>query len=535
VSTTVTTWIRNASDDLAVSQGCYFDEDAGKFVCDFVETFCRQSKGRWRGTPLSLLDWQRDLIMRVYGWKRSDGRRRFRRVYVEVPKKNGKSTLVSALALVALLADGEPAAEVYLNAVDREQAGIVFDESARMVAASPELAGRLEVIPSRGVIVHEQYNGKIKKNSADAPSKDGVNASHWIFDELHRFKSREVYDIFRYAGASREQPLEITITTAGESTDGVWHELRDYSEQVAAGLVADTTHLGVIYRADPEKDDLDDPETWRRVNPSMGVTITEDDFRLELEAAKAIPSTWSNFLRLRLGIVAGGDAQFTSPEAWAHGNDPPNLELGRPCYLGLDMSSKIDLTALVLLCPDGLGGFDVGAWFWTCKDGIAQKEKRDGASYQAWARDGKLTLCDGGEIDYAAVKTKILELSRVYDLRGLGGDPWNVGQLLQELQDEEGLPVFQVRQGYASLSAPTKALEALIASRKLRHGGNEPLAWCVCNAIAQRDENANVRLSKRKSKRRIDGASALVNALAVATAVPAEESSVYEERGLMYL
>jgi phage terminase large subunit-like protein len=527
-------WIRDASDTVAVARGCTFDEAAGQFACDFVEAFCRQSKGRWRGQAIELLPWQRDLIMRAFGWKAADGTRRFRRVYVEVPKKNGKSTLVSALVLLLLLADGEPAPEVYLNAVDREQAAIVFDEAARMVAASPELAARLDVIPSKGVILDPANDGKLKKNSADAPSKDGVNASAWIFDELHRLKSREMYDIFRYAGASRDQPLEIVITTAGEDTTGVWHELREYSDQVAAGTVEDTTHLGVVFRADREKDDLDDPAVWRRVNPSMGVTIQEEDFAREYAEAKAIPSNLGNFLRLRLGVVSSGDSKFCAPEAWAACAGVPDLAESRECYLGLDMSSKVDLTALVAAFPDPEGrGFDLAAWFWTPADGLALREKRDGAAYRVWAAAGVLTVCDGGEIDYAAVKARILECSRTWRVKCLGGDPWNVAQLLQELQEAEGMHVMAVRQGFASLSTPTKTLEGLIAGRRLRHGGNPLLAWCLLNAVAQKDENSNIRLSKKKSGRRIDGASALVNAIAVAATGQGEDRSVYEERGIL--
>jgi phage terminase large subunit-like protein len=529
-------WIRNASDELAVAQGCWFDEGAGQFVCDFIEEFCRQSKGRWRGKPIELLPWQRDLVMRAFGWRRSNGLRRFRRVYIEIPKKNGKSTLVSALIVALLMTDGEGAPEIYVNACDRYQANIVFEEAARMIKASPELAKRLTIVPSAGVIADEANDGKIQKNSADADNKDGANASHWIFDELHRFKGRAQYDVFRYAGASREQPLEITITTAGEDSDGVWHELRDYSEQVTEGLVEDTSHLGVIYRADPEKDDLDDPAVWRRVNPSMGVTIKEEDFRAEFEQAKAIPSTLANFKRLRFGIVAGGEARFVAPEAWKACGGTPLVEPGRACYLGLDMSSKIDLTALVALFPDDEGGFDVRPWFWTTKENLVEKERRDGASYRAWVEAGHLTACDGGEIDYAAVKRQILAVSEEYQLLRFGGDPWNVRQLLQELQEEEGLPVMEVRQGFATLTGPTKRLEGLIANRKLRHGNHPVLAWCFSNAVAKRDDNLNVRLDKRKSKKRIDGAAALVNALVAADAGEAiDESSVYESEGLLLL
>jgi phage terminase large subunit-like protein len=211
--------IQNASDQLALSQGCYFDEAQGMRPIEFIEKFCRQSKGRWAGKPLTLLDWQRSFIMRLFGWRAPSGLRRFRTAYLEVGKKNGKSTMMSALVIYLLLADKEGAPEIYLNAVDREQASIVFDEAARMVESSPYFTKWLEVTKSKKRIIDPIRHGKIQANSADAPSKDGVNASVLIFDEIHRFKTRELWDVLQYAIVSRQQPLRIVITTAGEEED----------------------------------------------------------------------------------------------------------------------------------------------------------------------------------------------------------------------------------------------------------------------------------------------------------------------------
>ena len=308
-------WIRNASDHFALEEGCYFDAELGESVIEFIETFCKQSKGRWVGQNLTLQEWQRDWVMRLYGWRRADGTRRFRTAYLEVAKKNGKSTVVSALANRHIVDVDDGALEIYLSAVDREQSGIVFDEAARMVKASPELASRLQVIASKGRIVDPVGHGKIQRNSADAPSKDGVNASLMIFDELHRFKTRELWDVFQYAGAAREQPLKIVITTAGEEEEGVWFELRTHAEAVNNGTRRDTEFLGVVYRSDPQ-DDIESPDTWKKANPSLGVTLTEADFRQDLARAKTNPAEMQNFLRLRLNIVARSEAKFLDIAAW---------------------------------------------------------------------------------------------------------------------------------------------------------------------------------------------------------------------------
>jgi phage terminase large subunit-like protein len=532
-------WIRNDSDRAAIELGCYLDEQRGKDVCDFVEAFCRQSKGRWQGQPLTLLDWQRDFLMRLFGWLDKDGRRRFKSFYLEVAKKNGKSTLISAIALFLLLIDAlvsgirDGAPEVYLNAVDREQASIVFDECMRMVKASPELESRVEVIASKGRIIDPVGFGKIQKNSADAPSKDGVNGSS-LFDELHRFKSRELWDIFKYAGASREQPIRGVITTAGEEEDGPWFEQRLKSEQINSGAVADIAHLGVVYRADPG-DDLDSPETWKKANPSLGITIKEEEFRAALEEAKRTPSEWADFLRLRLNIVCRGDQQFISAEDWAQCGGAHILGTDEPAFGGLDLSQTRDLSAFELVIGNQTLGFDVISRFWLPEDGIVELEKAHQVPYRTWADRGFIELTPGNVIDYAFIRAEIVSLCKQFNVRSLFADPYNATKLGLELKEQDGLPIEFIRQGYLSLSAPTKELQRLVLGRKIRHADHPILKWHCANAVVEQDAAGNLKLSKRKSKRKIDGMAALVNAIAAATSSNDYEPSVYETRPILFL
>jgi phage terminase large subunit-like protein len=525
-------WIHNASDRLAVERGCYVDLVKAQRPVTFIESFCRQSKGRWAGEPLTLLPWQRDFVMRLFGWRRPDGRRRFTTCFLEVAKKNGKSTLAAALSLFLILADGEGAPEVYLNAVDRSQADLVFEESARMVDQSPDIASRLRVTRTLGRIVDPVGYGKIQKNSADAPSKDGVNASASIFDELHRFKSRALWEVFEYAGAAREQPLRLVITTAGEEEAGPWFEQRDYSEKVNDGTIPETSHLGVVYRALPD-DDLDDPATWRKANPSLGVTISEEDFARDLRKAKETPTEWANFMRLRLNIVIRGDQAFVSAEQWDACNAHAILTRSEPIWGGLDLSSIDDITALVTLAGDPHTGFDVEAKFWLPEEGIVALERKHQVPYRAWAEEGLITLTSGNVIDYQFVRSEINLQAAERDLRKLFVDPYNATKLAGELKEQDGLPVEYIRQGFLSLSAPTKELLRLIASQRIRHGGNPILKWHACNAIAEQDAAGNLKLSKSKSKRKIDGMAALVNAIAAATSDIDAGASVYESRGAL--
>jgi phage terminase large subunit-like protein len=526
-------YIQNASDQLALEQGCVFDEAKGNRPIEFIERFCRQSKGRWAGKPLTLLDWQRSFVLRLFGWRAPNGLRRFRTAYLEVAKKNGKSTMIAALVLYLDLADDEGAPEVYLNAVDREQASIVFEESARMVERSPYFSKRLQVIPSKKRIVDPIGHGKIQANSADAPSKDGVNASASIFDELHRFKTRELWDVFDYAGAAREQPLKIVITTAGEEEEGPWFEQREYSEKVNQGVIPDTTHLGMIYRALPE-DDINDPATWRKANPSLGVTINEDDFAKDLAKAQNNPADMGNFLRLRLNIVARAEGKFIEMSDWnaCAGWDDPDNDV--PCYLGLDLSDRNDLTALVALMGDFERGFDVGCRFWLPRENIAKLERQHQVPYRTWADQDLITLTDGNTIDYKSVRQEIIDISKRRNLIRLMTDPYNAKKLAEELLNDEGIPVEYVRQGYLSLSDPTKMLHELILARKIRHNGNPILRWHASNAVVRRDSAGNIKLDKEKSRRKIDGLAALVNAIAGVTTYD-QGPSVYETRGILVL
>jgi phage terminase large subunit-like protein len=533
-------WVRNPSDELAIAQGCRFDEQIAGKVCAFVETFCHQSKGRWAGKPLSLMEWQRDFLSRLFGWLAPDGRRRFKSFYLEVGKKNGKSTLITTIAIYLALIDAivsnvpDGAPEIYLNAVDREQASIVFDEAVRMVKASPDLSSRLEIVQSKGRIIDPAGYGKIQRNSADAPSKDGVNATGSLFDELHRFKSRELWDVFKYAGASREQPIRGVITTAGEEEAGPWYEQRVRSEQINSGAVLDVSHLGVVFRADPA-DDFDNPATWRKANPSLGITIKEEEFRADLVEAKRTPTEWANFLRLRLNIVARGEQQFVSVEDWnscaaSHTGCP-----GDPAYGGLDLSQTQDLSAFLLIVGDADSGFDVLSRFWLPEDGIVELERAHQVPYRAWADAGFIELTPGNVIDYAFIRAEIVALANQWGVRRIFADPYNATKLGIELKEQDGLPIEFLRQGYLSLSAPTKELLRLVLGQKLRHAGHPILRWHAANAVAEQDAAANLKLSKRKSKKKIDGMAALVNAIAAATSDNDAGPSVYESPGRLYL
>ena len=528
--------IRNKSDELALREGCYYDPAAGERVVAFVEKFCKQSKGEWSGKTIKLLDWQRDFILPLYGWKRPDGTRRFRTFYCEVAKKNGKSTLASGLTLYHLLADGEPGAEVYCLAYDLGQARIVFDEAHHMVKASPSLYKVLDPVPSAKRILHPASNSKLQALSADVPSKDGFNASYTLFDELHRQRTRSLWDIFKYAGKSRRQPLRGSITTAGFDRESICWEQHEYTRRINEGLIEDTTHFGVIYGA-TLNDPIDSPATWKKANPSIGVTLKEEDFASEVKQARENPAELNNFLRLSLNIWTQSDERYIPRDKWdacAGGPiDLADLE-GLPCYGGLDLSSTTDVTAFVLIFGDTVQGFTVVPYFWLPEETARCREDREQVSYLTWGRMGLIKLTPGPVVDYAYVRTQINALAKRFKrLEKIYVDPHMATQLTHQLHDEDGLPVEYLRQGFISLNAPTQELMRLVMSRKLRHDANPVMDWMADNACAERDAAGSVKLSKKKSTEKIDGMAALVNAIAAATSGALEGPSVYESRGVI--
>ena len=530
-------WIRTAADRAAIVEGCWFDEKAGNRVCEFIETFCCQSIGRWEGKTVELMDWQRDFIMRLFGWKRPDGFRRFRTAYLEVAKKNGKSTLVSCIALYCLLADSEATPNIYLNACDKEQASIIFDEAVRMINASDSFKSRLVIINSNADkrIVSESNNGKIVANSSVSGSKDGFNSHVTIFDELHRqLQNRALWNVFRHAGISREQPFILSITTAGEEEAGIWFEQREHSEQIIKGQSIDTSHLGVVYRCDP-KDNLDDPAVWRKANPGMGVTMKEAEFAREWETAKQSPVDRAEFLRFRFCIVIRSTESIFPPGAWEACSEQPVFDNDEPLYAGFDLSSVDDLTAVCWGQGNDEDGYDVEWFFYLPEDNIVALEKQHKQHYRVWADQGLITLTPGARVDYKYVRRDILKRAEGRNLKLVLGDPYAANGLLNQLIEDDGLPGKQIQQGFISLSPPTKQLIGLVKEKKIHHGGNPIANWHAGNAVASKDEADNMKIGKKKSRGKIDGIAALVNMIAGTINADDEGESVYESRGIMMI
>lgn len=535
-------WIRTKADEQAVNDGCWFDVAAGERVCAFFEKVLKHSEGQWAGEPFELMEWERnDVLMPLFGWKRANGTRRFRRGYVEIPKKNGKSAIASGVALYLLVGDNEPGAEVYCAASDRQQASIVFNAAAAMVRKSSVLSKRLEVHRSTKTISYLSEGSTYRALSADAGSNEGLKIHGLIFDELHTQKNRDLFDALTYGGAARRQPLLFAITTAGvyDPESVCWLE-HDYATKVRDGILPDTSYFTYIRSADKD-DDWADEKTWFKANPSLGVTITLESFREDFQKARNSPAQENAFRRYRLNQWVQQETRWLQIEKWDACNAHPLTagEVSRRTWtLGVDLSSKIDLTALVAVSnEDENHEIAVKCWFFMPEDRAVEREKEDRVPYTAWARAGLVELTPGNVVDYDFVEARTKEIIRELHINEVCFDPWNAQQFANHIQGS-GTTCIEVRQGYATLSEPTKVLERLVVAGKLRHGGNPVLRWMASNVAVDIDPAGNIKPSKAKSTQRIDGIAALVTAMSRGVRVGVT-TSVYDssdrKEGLLVL
>ena len=514
----------------------HYDEVAAEMAVSFFESLLTHVKGEWAGQPFLLEDWQKDEIIRpLFGWKREDGTRRYRTAYIEVPRKNGKSSLSAGLGLFLLFADGEPGAEIYSAAGDREQANIVFGVAKAMVEEQPELAKLAKVY--RKAIVVESTRSFYHVLSADAYTKHGLNAHGVIFDELHVQPNRDLWDVLKTSTGSRRQPLVVAITTAGFDRESICYELHEHARQVQEAIIEDDAFLPVVYAAD-ESDDWLDEEVWRKANPNLGVSLKWEYLQEEAETAKQTPAYQNTFRRLHLNQWTQQETRWLPLEAWdacTAGVDAKLLE-GSVCYGGLDLASSSDIASLVLCFPSERGEDERLAWlpfFWIPREKMMERARKDRVPYDMWVEQGLITATEGNVIDYAVIVREIEELGERYNIREIAFDRWGAFQVSQAL-DGAGFTMVGFGQGFASMAGPTKELLRLVLDEKLAHGGHPVLRWMADNVVVSQDAAGNLKPNKQKSREKIDGIVAGIMALDRAMRHQGTKS-VYERRGILTL
>lgn len=514
-------------------EGAYYDEEAADRAVKFFGLL-KLVEGRGAGEKWELMPWMEyEVIRPLFGYKRKDGTRLYRTVWLEVPRKNAKTTLAAGLALYGLVADNEPGAQVYMGARDRAQARICFELARKMVEASPALRKRCRA--ARSYIEVTKTGSVLRTISGEALGQHGFNAHIAVLDEVHAHKNREIWDVLSSSVGARQQPIVIGITTAGTyDPNHIAWEQHDYAVKIAEGELDDPSFLTIIYAAESE-DDWQEPKTWKKANPSLGTTVMEDYLQDEIRKAKASPARQTIFQQLYLNKWTREVSRWIDMEAWDACGQEINLEdyKNRPCFIGLDLSSTTDISSMVRLYPEEDGAFTIIPTFWIPEADIGERERRDRLPYSNWANEGQIILTPGNVIDYRWIKHAIVEQADNAQVLELAYDPWNATSLITELQ-ELGMRVAPTRQGFATMSAPTKELERLIAAKNIKHGGHKVLRAHADAALVNTDPAGNLKPDKAKSTARIDGIVALIMALnsAMLAGTSLTGKSVYEERGV---
>lgn len=516
----------------------YYDKEYADFAVAFIESLCH-TKGTWAGKWFELMDWQEQIIRDLFGILKPNGYRQFNTAYIEIPKKNGKSELAAAIALLLTCGDGEQRAEVYGAAADRQQASIVFDVAADMVRMCPALNKRVKILASQKRLIYEPTNSFYQVLSAEAYSKHGFNVHGVVFDELHSQPNRKLYDVLtKGSGDARMQPLFFLITTAGTDTHSICYEVHQKAQDIIDGRKIDPTFYPVIYGAN-DTEDWTSPKVWKKCNPSLGETIGMDKVKTACESAKQNPGEENSFRQLRLNQWVKQAVRWMPMDKWdkcAFAVNEEQLE-GRVCYGGLDLSSTTDITAFVLVFPplDEEDKYIILPYFWIPEDTLDLRVKRDHVPYDIWERQGYLQTTEGNVVHYGYIEKFIEELGKKFNIREIAFDRWGAVQMVQNLVGM-GFTVVPFGQGFKDMSPPTKELMKLTLEQKIAHGGHPVLRWNMDNIFIRTDPAGNIKADKEKSTEKIDGAVATIMALDRAIRCGNDTSeSVYSSRGILFI
>ena len=515
----------------------HYDKKKADRAVTFIENLCH-TKGKWAGTRFWLLPWQEQLIRDIFGIVKPDGNRQFRTAFVEICKKVGKSELAAAVALYLLYADNEPSAEVYGAAADRQQASIVFDVAKQMVEMSPALMKRSKLMAATTRIVNYGNAGYYQVLSAEVGGKHGFSVSGLVFDEIHTQPNRQLYDVLTKGSSdARQNPLHFIITTAGNDRHSIAFELHTKAVDILEGRRVDPTFYPVVYGL-KDDEDWEDEANWYKVNPSLGYTVDIERLRDAYREAKQNPADEITFKWLRMNMWVSSTTAWIPDAIYMRGNEPIDMDAleGRDCYAGLDLSSTGDITALVLMFPprDMDEKYIVLPFFWVPEDTIPRRVKANSVPYDVWEKQGHILATEGNVIHYDFIEKFIYDLAEKYHILEIAVDRWNATQMIQNLEGE-GFTIVPFGQGFSSMSAPTKEFYRLLMEGQIIHGGHPVLRWMAGNVVIDTDPAGNIKVTKAKSKEKIDGIVAAIMALDRCIRQEGKSGSVYDDRGILIL
>jgi phage terminase large subunit-like protein len=515
-----------------------FDENLAGRICRFTESL-PHIKGPLAGERIRLEGWQCFILTTTFGWVHDrgpkEGKRRFRRVYTEVPRGNAKSTLSSGVGLYCLGADGEGGAEVYSAATTRDQARIVFRDAQHMARRAPDLMARLGVSVEAHNINVLASASKFEALSAEADTLDGKNIHLAIVDELHAHKTRDVYDVIETGTGKRDQSLLWCITTAGSDRAGICYEVRTYLTKILDGLAEDESFFGLIYTID-DGDEWHEEASWKKANPNWGVSVQPDVVAQLASKAMHMPAAQNNFKTKHLDVWVSADHAWMDMRAWERCADK-DLKIeqfaGKPCFVGLDLATKSDIAAKLRIFPDDRAGVRHYTIFGTYY--LPEEAAGDGrnSQYSGWEIEGRLITTPGDVLDFGRIEDDLKDDCREFQIKEIAHDPWQAMDLAQRLM-KENAPMVEVRNTVAQFSAPMKEIDALTRQGRLHHDGDPVLAWMISNVVAHLDNKENIYPRKERPEQKIDGVVALIMALSRAM-VFQSDASIYATRGIIRL
>jgi phage terminase large subunit-like protein len=533
-------WVRLACErhkrDIEESHetGFYFDHKAAKIAIAFFK-YLKHWKGEWNGQAIELSDWQQFIVGSLFGWKRPDGFRRFRTAYIEVPRKAGKTTMAAGIGLYLMLADGEAGAEIYSAATKKDQAKISHNDAKMMLERSPQLSKLAKIY--RDNLSSIELASKFEPLGRDADSLDGLNIHGAICDEVHAWPHRDLWDVLQTATGSRRQPLMLAITTAGFNRQSFCWNMHDYSTKILEKIHKDDSFFGIIYTLD-DGDDWENPETWAKANPNLGISKKLDDIQRLANQAKLMPEALNSFLRLHLNVWTQAETSWVNGEKWAECGIVKYTEdslKGRVCFAGLDLSTTTDISALVYVFPPlrGEKGYKVIPRFFIPANNIRERVKRDRVPYDMWLKQGLVIATPGDVIDYDFIIEHVKKDGKVFKIKEIAFDRWGAVSISTQLSGA-GFQMVQFGQGFASMSAPMKELEKIMLTGELQHNDNPVLSWMAHNVVARIDPAGNIKPDKEASTEKIDGIVSLIMGLDRAMRA-GNASSVYQSRGVLTL
>lgn len=532
-------WVRLACqrhiDDLkdAGKRGLYFCRESANHAIEFFQMLSHR-KGRYAGESFVLSDWQEFIVGSIFGWKRPNGYRRFTRVFVEVCRKNGKTTLAAGIALYLLVCDEELGAEVYTLATKKEQARICFNDAKALAKACPDIAEFLTFYQYQLLI--EDIDSKLEPLSSDSGTLDGLNPSGFIADEIHAWKSRELYDVMDTGTDARDQALGMVITTAGGFGDeSIYSELRNDAEAILEGHLPADNHFAFVACLDIG-DDYRDPKNWPKGNPNLGVTITEEGLAAVVADIERKPGSAKIQLRNRFGLRTDEIDTWIPSLTWDKCANPKiKIPEGATCYGGLDMANTRDLAAFALAFPlgivRGVRKFHLKVWLWTPEEPTSRAGEKLKGLLGQWSSNGDVSFTLGSVIDYQEIFDFINEQSSKYNLHSVAYDPFNANDIAVRLS-RQGISMARFTQNAQTYNEPTVTFEEAIKTGSLSHDGNRVMRWMVGNTRLVVANAQGLQMpSKKLSRNKIDGVAASIMAIGRMIAKDEDTDDTYAHRG----